>query len=141
MAPHSAVGTKQAPPSTLPAVPPSTNAVMKGNADCQEQNTVAEAQLWAGALYDSGTNGVQHHVTDDVQRFQRSTEESIPTDDIEDDDFTTGHSEALARKVGFQNGLYPETEEDLKKAEEVLSNELATISIDEHEEAMFDVVG
>mmetsp|Transcript_22404 Transcript_22404/g.48751 ORF Transcript_22404/g.48751 Transcript_22404/m.48751 type:complete len:525 (-) Transcript_22404:1520-3094(-) len=72
---------------------------------------------------------------------------SIPWDQrnnndvAEDGDHTKVGSLDLAKKGGFQNGLYPETEEELDKAEQVLSNELAKLSMNEHEEAMFDVVG
>jgi len=59
----------------------------------------------------------------------------------EDGGLSNGLSLDLANKAGLLNGLYPETEDDLVKAEQALSNELAKLSMNEQEEAIFDVVG
>eukprot|EP00523_Entomoneis_sp_CCMP467_P007693 CAMPEP_0168731776 /NCGR_PEP_ID=MMETSP0724-20121128/7434_1 /TAXON_ID=265536 /ORGANISM="Amphiprora sp., Strain CCMP467" /LENGTH=546 /DNA_ID=CAMNT_0008778783 /DNA_START=455 /DNA_END=2095 /DNA_ORIENTATION=+ len=87
----------------------------------------------------------QTRVPDDIQWLHVLEDpSSIHEDEDEDDkdDLPQGFSLELAKQAGFQNhGVVPETEEDLKKAEEVLSKELANLSMNEHEEAMFDVVG
>jgi len=47
----------------------------------------------------------------------------------------------LAKKAGFALNRWPKSEEDAKRAEEFLANELANLSLVDHERVLFDIYG
>jgi len=47
----------------------------------------------------------------------------------------------LAKEAGFALNRWPENEEEAKRAEEFLANELANLSLVEHEKILFDIYG
>mmetsp|Transcript_5191 Transcript_5191/g.14584 ORF Transcript_5191/g.14584 Transcript_5191/m.14584 type:complete len:524 (+) Transcript_5191:218-1789(+) len=73
--------------------------------------------------------------------YRNTENDEDAEDDSAGDDSPEGINYDLLRKAGLEEGDIPETEEDLQKAEQIVSEELGKLSMYDHEAIMMDVVG